>query len=52
MENCTLIDETKDKAIPIIALYFKEASQVFVPGVARYPTLRHRDDNASAPRTR
>lgn len=50
MENCTLIDETKDKAIPIIARYFKGASQVSVPGVAWYPQ-QHHNNNAYTPCT-
>lgn len=50
MENCTLIDETKDKAIPIIARYFKGASQVLVPGVAWYPP-QHHNNNAYTPCT-
>lgn len=50
MENCTLIDETKDKAIPIIAWYFKGASQVSVPGVVWY-TQQHHNNNAYTPCT-
>ncbi len=51
MENCTLIDGTKDKAIPIIARYFKGASQVSVPGVAWYPQQQHHNNNAYIPCT-